>query len=66
VIGHDFDLGELPKLFTADDLRVVRAEGKFLLEAERLDELTDSSAVHAAASDLLPLMNGVPRLRFFG
>lgn len=61
--GHQFDLEDLPRWFTAPELRVVEQDGHFLLEAEQFDDLHESAAVHAAARELLPRINGVAKLK---
>ncbi len=61
--GHSFDLEEFPRLLTAPELRVIEEDGRYLLEAEQFEALTESAAVHAAALALLPLINGVAKLR---
>jgi hypothetical protein len=61
--GHQFDLEDLPRWFTAPELRVVEQDGRFLLEAERFDDLHESAAVHAAAYELLPRIIGVAKLK---
>jgi hypothetical protein len=60
---HQFDLEDLPKWFTAPELRVVERDGHFLLEADQFDDLNESAAVHAAARELLPRINGVAKLK---
>jgi hypothetical protein len=61
--GHQFDLEDLPRWFTVPELRVVEQEGHFLLEAEQFDDLHESAAVHSAARELLPRINGVAKLK---
>jgi hypothetical protein len=61
--GHTFDLEELPRLLTTPELRVVEQEGKYFLEAEQFESLAKSKDVHAVALALLPLINGVARLK---
>lgn len=61
--GHAFDLEELPGLFTAPDLRVVEQDGRYFLEAEQFEALTESGAVHASALALLPRINGAAKLK---
>jgi hypothetical protein len=61
--GHSFDLEDLPGFFTAPALRVIEQDGTFLLEAEQFEVLTESAAVHAAAVTLLPIINGVAKLK---
>jgi len=61
--GHAFDLEELPRLLTAPELRVIGQDGRYLLEAEQFEALTESAAVHAAALALLPLINGAGKLK---
>jgi hypothetical protein len=61
--GHTFDLEELPQLLTAPELRVIEEEGRYLLEAEQFETLTEGAAVHAAAKALLPRINGIAKLR---
>lgn len=60
--GHTFDLEELPQLLTAPELRVIEEEGRYLLEAEQFETLTEGAAVHAAAKALLPRINGIAKL----
>lgn len=60
--GHRFDLDDLRRLLTADDLRVVKDDGTFYLDAAEFEELTDGAAVYRAAVDLLSLLNGVGKL----
>jgi hypothetical protein len=61
--GHQFDLEDLPRWFTAPELRVVEEDGHFLLETEKFDGLHKSSEVHAVARELLPRINGVAKLK---
>jgi hypothetical protein len=52
--GHAFDLEELPRLLADPMLRVVEEAGRYLLEAEQFEALTQAADVHAAAKMLLP------------
>jgi hypothetical protein len=61
--GHSFDLEELPRLLTDPKLRVVEEDGRYLLEAEPFEALTQAAEVHAAAKALLPRINGMAKLR---
>jgi hypothetical protein len=60
--GHSFDLEELPRLFTAPELRVVEDDGRYFLEAKQFETLTEGQAVDAAARELLPRIIGIAKL----
>jgi hypothetical protein len=63
VNGHAFDLEELPRLLTDPKLRVVEKEGRYLLEAEQFEALTQAAEVHREAKALMPRINGMARPR---
>jgi hypothetical protein len=56
------DLALLATLFAAPELRVVRDEGRHLLEASELEDLQHHSEVLAATRRIVTLMNGATRL----
>ena len=61
--GHSFDLEELPRLFSAREFRVVQTDGGYFLEAEAFDTSTSGVAVHAEATALMPIINGIGKLK---
>lgn len=66
VSGDAFDLRELAKSLTNEDLRIIEREGHFFLKTIQLSELTTSEEVTAIMSNLLPILTGATRLSLGG
>jgi hypothetical protein len=62
LVGHEFDLMDLPRAFSGLPIHVVEDGGNFFLEAEEFEELSDAGAVEAASGKLITNINGVARL----
>ncbi len=61
--GEAMDLEDLAGMFTSPDLRVVREGNDFFLESATFGPLGDSAAVHEAARAILPILNGVAKVK---
>ena len=63
--GADGDLNRIASLSQSPAWKVDANDGRFFLEASGFEAMTDSESVRAFARDeLLPIINGVARLRF--
>ncbi len=60
--GHQFDLEDLPRWFTLQSSAWSNKTGTSFFEAKQFDDLHES-AVHGAARELLPRINGVAKLK---
>jgi len=62
--GEDFDLEELPALFTSGELRVLKEEESYYLASSEFETLGSAREVRAIALRLLERINGATRLVF--
>ena len=63
LVGHEFDLEELPRWFTSPRIQVVReSDATYRLESADWDYLSDGVEVRAAADNLMPELNGAAKL----
>jgi hypothetical protein len=64
--GDEFDLEELPKLFSTSKVEIVEDNGSYSLQSRDFDSLTDPHEVRLRAIDLIDRVNGAARLAFPG
>ncbi len=64
LVGHHFDLEELPKLFRAPEAAVFVEDGRFFLESSTFEEFDSAAEVISEAAELLVRINGAARLAF--
>jgi hypothetical protein len=63
LVGHEFDLEDLPQWFTSPRLTVVRdSDATYWLESTDWDHLTEAVGVRAEADRRIPELNGAARL----
>jgi hypothetical protein len=63
VLGEVADLEFLAAILSAPELRVVRDDGRFFLEASVFDELDSTVEISTEARAMVPLLNGAARLQ---
>lgn len=61
--GEAFDLEDLVELVTSPTLRVVKSGAEFILESATFESLEETVPVLAEAQRLLPLLNGIGKLK---
>ncbi len=64
LVGNQFDLEELPKLFRAPEAAVVVDDGGFFLKSSTFEEFDSAAEVRSEAAELLVRINGAARLAF--
>lgn len=62
--GEQFDLQELPLLFSSLEVTVFEEEGEYYLKSTEFNSLADASDVLGAANHILELINGAAILHF--
>lgn len=62
--GEQFDLQELPLLFSSPEVTVFEEEGEYYLKSTEFNSLADASYVLETATHILELINGAAILHF--
>jgi hypothetical protein len=66
VAGEVYDLKELSKSLTDDDLRILERNGQYFLESNKLEMLNTSEEVASFISEVMPVLWGAARLALGG
>lgn len=61
--GDKFDLDELPRWFTSEELKVKEENGKYYLKSSELNLLTEASKVKEQAEKFLKFINGAGKIK---
>lgn len=63
LVGHPFDLEDLPYWLADGEPTVLREDDAWFLVARAFERMTDANDVRRAAEEYLPLLNGLGRLQ---
>jgi hypothetical protein len=64
--GHEFDLQDLADWLPSGNVRVAKDDVGYYLSAADIDNPPEGKTFYEAAQDLLPIVNGIGRLRSVG